>query len=116
MQPNTRTFYDIAANLTDDQFSGKYYDKQSHHDDRKEVIERARQYGCQHLLIAAGNLEDAHKSTELCQQYANCYSTIGVHPCRAKQPFNKHKWSNVEHYFQTIQETIPKMHHLVAIG
>lgn len=27
-------FYDIAANLTDDQFNGKYYDKQAHHDDR----------------------------------------------------------------------------------
>lgn len=84
MQANIRKFYDIAANLTDDQFSGKYYDKQSHHDDRKEVIERAHQYGCEHLLIAAGNLEDAHKSTEICSQYANCYSTIGVHPCRAK--------------------------------
>jgi hypothetical protein len=38
MQPNIHKFYDIAANLTDDQFGGKYYDKQAHHDDRKEVI------------------------------------------------------------------------------
>jgi len=66
MQAHHYKFYDIAANLTDDQFSGKYYDKQNHHDDRKEVIERAWQYGCDHLLIAAGNLEDAQKSYELC--------------------------------------------------
>lgn len=62
MQANTRKFYDIAANLTDDQFSGHYYDKNFHPDDRKEVIQRAHQYGCEYLLIAAGNLEDAHKS------------------------------------------------------
>lgn len=38
MQAHQYKFYDIAANLTDDQFAGKYYDKQSHHDDRKEAI------------------------------------------------------------------------------
>lgn len=31
---STYKFYDIAANLTDDQFSGKYYDKTNHQDDR----------------------------------------------------------------------------------
>ena len=56
MKPNHFKFYDIAANLTDSQFSGEYYGKQHHPDDREEVINRARQYGCDHLLIAAGNL------------------------------------------------------------
>ena len=31
---STYKFYDIAANLTDDQFSGKYNDKTNHQDDR----------------------------------------------------------------------------------
>lgn len=59
LMQSTYKFYDIAANLTDDQFSGKYYDKTNHEDDRHEVILRAKQYGCEHLLIAAGNIEDA---------------------------------------------------------
>lgn len=54
-------FYDIAANLTDGQFTGDY-GKHHHADDRSSVIERAKQVGCHHLLIAAGNLEDAHLS------------------------------------------------------
>lgn len=53
-------FYDIAANLTDHQFRGDYYGKKHHEDDRQEVIQRARDIGCSHLLIAAGNLEDAY--------------------------------------------------------
>lgn len=52
-------FYDIAANLTDHQFGGHHHGKQLH-DDRHEVIERAKQVGCKDLLIAAGSLEDAH--------------------------------------------------------
>lgn len=59
-------FYDIAANLTDDQFGGRYNDKHAHHDDRKEVIHRAREYGCEYLLVAAGNISDALKSFEIC--------------------------------------------------
>ena len=42
MKPNHFKFYDIAANLTDSQFSGEYYGKQHHPDDREEVINRAR--------------------------------------------------------------------------
>ena len=72
------TFFDIAANLTDEQFGSSKTPC-----DRKEVIERARQVGCSHLLIAAGNMQDAKESYELCSQYENSYCTIGVHPCRA---------------------------------
>ena len=42
MKPHHFKFYDIAANLTDSQFSGEYYGKQHHPDDREEVINRAR--------------------------------------------------------------------------
>ena len=31
-------FYDIAANLTDHQFTGDYYGKKHHEDDRHQVI------------------------------------------------------------------------------
>ena len=77
-------FYDIAANLTDDQFGGQYHGKDNHQDDRPHVIHRAKNVGCTHLLIAAGNIEDAIHSYEMCQTYENCFATIGVHPCRAR--------------------------------
>lgn len=83
-QPPKYRFYDIAANLTDEQFSGIYYGKENHPDDRVEVIQRALDVGCDHLLIAAGCIEDARHSFQMCQTYENCYATIGVHPCRAK--------------------------------
>lgn len=84
--------FDIAANLTDDQFG-----KTNHHAcDRDSVIKRAQEVGCSHLLIAAGCLEDAQHSFELCSKYPNSYCTIGVHPCRASEPFNKDKHPSVE--------------------
>ena len=42
MKAHNFKFYDIAANLTDNQFSGEYYGKKHHPDDRHEVIQRAR--------------------------------------------------------------------------
>lgn len=46
MQAYPHKFYDIAANLTDDQFGNAHNDKHHHADDRKQVIERAHHYGC----------------------------------------------------------------------
>ncbi len=59
--------YDVAANLTDGQFEGKVYGKNSFENDREEVVQRAKNVGCTHLLIAAGNLEDVKHSYELCK-------------------------------------------------
>lgn len=75
----TRPFFDIAANLTDGQFGNSKH----HMEDRDDVVKRACEIGCEHLLIAAGCMEDAHHSYELCHRYKNSYCTIGVHPCRA---------------------------------
>ena len=47
-----RRFFDIAANLTDEQFGTSKH----HEDDREHVVKRAREVGCSHLLIAAGCL------------------------------------------------------------
>jgi TatD DNase family protein len=88
----TFPFFDIAANLTDEQFG-----KTNHHPcDRESVVKRAHEVGCSHLLIAAGCLEDAQHSFELCNKFPDSYCTIGVHPCRASEPFNKEKHASVE--------------------
>lgn len=56
-------------------------------------------------------------SFQMCQTYENCFATIGVHPCRAKEPFDSQRASSVDHYFEKIEEQIIKMKSkLVAIG
>jgi Tat protein secretion system quality control protein TatD with DNase activity len=56
------------------------------------------------LLIAAGNIEDAIHSFKMCNQYNNCYATIGVHPCRAKEPFDIQKAKSVDDYFERLEK------------
>lgn len=46
MQAYPHKFYDIAANLTDDQFGTAPDHKHHHACDRKQVIDRAHQHGC----------------------------------------------------------------------
>jgi len=52
------------------------------------VINRANYYGVKKFLFAAGYLADAEISLDLAKQNENFYATVGVHPCRAKEPFN----------------------------
>ena len=73
--------------------------------------------GCDRLLIAAGNIQDAQKSFELCQKSPKFFLTIGVHPCRASEPFDKSKYSSVDAYFQELEEVLSQVQSkLVAIG
>lgn len=81
--------FDIAANLSDPRFKGVYHGKQAHENDFEVVIERAREWGVQKFLFAAGHIEDAEDSYELSKGHDNFYSTIGIHPCRSKEPFSK---------------------------
>lgn len=58
--------FDIAANLCDGQFFGKYNSKKYHLPDHEVVINRAHEYGVHKFLFASGCLKDVHKSYELC--------------------------------------------------
>lgn len=95
-------FFDIAANLADDVFSGIYYEKQSHESDLDSIIERAQNEGCDRMLIVGkliyildliffrgGYIEDAIKSYEICKKSENFYCTVGVHPCRVMVKLKK---------------------------
>lgn len=66
------------------------------------------------MLFASGYIEDALTSYNLALKGPNFYSTIGVHPCRAKECSE-----NVEDYFLSIRKTIKEFKDkskLVAIG
>lgn len=66
------------------------------------------------MLFAAGFIEDALTSYNLALKGPHFYSTIGVHPCRAKACKE-----DVEGYFTQIRKTIEGFENkskLVAIG
>jgi TatD DNase family protein len=79
--------FDIAANLSDDRYKGVYYGSLLHEPDFDLVIKRAHEYGVRKFLFAAGYIEDAKDSYKLSLKSEDFYCTIGVHPCRAIEPF-----------------------------
>ena len=44
-------------------------------------------FGVKKFLFAAGYIEDANISYALSQKSDNFYATIGIHPCRALEPY-----------------------------
>ena len=77
-------FFDIAANLSDSQFKGKYFGKKHHDSDFEDVIERCNENGVDKLLIVGGYIEDTLASEKLIQHSESQWTTVGVHPCRAR--------------------------------
>ena len=73
--------------MSDDRFFGKYYGKQCHEPDFDKCIERAKMFGVHKFLFAAGYIEDAQISLDLSKRSDNFYATIGIHPCRALEPY-----------------------------
>ena len=75
----------MAANLSDETFSGVYRGKEKHIADFDTVIKRGIAYGVEKYLFSAGNIKDAIESYELSLKGEGFFTTIGVHPCRAKE-------------------------------
>lgn len=73
--------------MSDDRFAGKYYGRQCHDADFDKCIERANIFGVRKFLFAAGYLADAQISLNLSNRSENFYATIGIHPCRALDPY-----------------------------
>uniref|UniRef100_A0A7S3ND43 Uncharacterized protein n=1 Tax=Euplotes harpa TaxID=151035 RepID=A0A7S3ND43_9SPIT len=96
--------FDIAANLSDETFRGIYNGKKYHDEDFDVVIQRARDYGVEKFLFAAGYIEDAKISYDLSTKLEDAYITIGVHPCRATEVFKND--GSVEQYQAAIEDTI----------
>lgn len=79
--------FDIAANLSDERFVGEYYGKKCHSADFDKVIERANCFGVNKFLFAAGHIDDAKTSYDLSLKSEHFYATVGIHPCRALEPY-----------------------------
>ena len=80
-------------------------------------------FGVRKFLLAAGYREDARISYEMSLKSEHFYSTIGIHPCRATEPYKKLKEPEqrqqaLESYFKEIQSFIEQSQpgKIIAIG
>lgn len=113
MKKQSLKFFDIAANLCDGQFFGKYHSHKCHQPDHDVVVERANSFGVDKFLFSSGCLKDVKKSYSLCQQFPSSYTTIGIHPCRARDLFTNDR----ESYLQSMEDLFEKFKDkVVAVG
>lgn len=76
--------FDIASNLLDESFDGKYFGKKQHEPDFHLVVNRARKYGIRKFIFSASSLYSAKFSQKLASIQDDFYATLGVHPSSAR--------------------------------
>lgn len=63
---------DIAVNLGDGMFQGKYHGKRRHDPDLPLVLERAKAAGVTRQLLTGTNLRESKHVLELAKKYGEC--------------------------------------------
>lgn len=59
------------------------------------MIKRANTFGVQKFLFAAGYIEDAKVSLEMSKRSEHFYATVGIHPCRAMEPYKGTEYADM---------------------
>lgn len=114
--PQNIKFFDIAANLCDDEFEGIYHEKKYHESDLSEVISRAEKMNVSHMLLSAGSLNDIIKSYEISKSNKNFFISAGIHPCRASEELKLNN-NNVNEIFKNLENLIEKYKNkIITIG
>ncbi|WWD20111.1 hypothetical protein CI109_104586 [Kwoniella shandongensis] len=72
-------FADIAVNLTDPMFQGKYHGRQRHPADLPQMLDRAKSAGVERILITGTSLKESKEALKLAQEY-DLHCTAGCHP------------------------------------
>ncbi|PLB41483.1 TatD family hydrolase [Aspergillus candidus] len=77
-------FADVAVTFTADQFQGIYRGKRYHDSDFAQVLQRARDYGCERVMLTTMTLAGAHANLQVAREFPEmCTLTLGVHPYHA---------------------------------
>ena len=114
--PSSLKFFDIAANLCDDEFEGIYHEKKYHPSDLSEVLFRAEKMHVTHMLFSAGSINDIIKSYELSKTNNNFFISAGIHPCRASEELKLNN-NNVNEIFKNLENLIEKFKDkIITIG
>ncbi|KAJ5622606.1 Deoxyribonuclease Tat-D [Penicillium herquei] len=83
--PKTLRYVDIGINLSDPMFSGTYHGKKAHECDLDDVIQRARDVGCEKFMVTGSDLVESEEAVKIAQNYRELiFLDLGVHPCQAK--------------------------------
>jgi len=109
-------YFDIAANLASGIYAGYYkgYRGQVHNIDLDDVLQRAKDVGCDRLLISSSSYKDALQCLEIAKKSDKYYCTVGVHPTRVN---DIDKFGGQERYFKNLENLIVKCgDKCVAIG
>jgi TatD DNase family protein len=96
-------FADIAVNLGDGMFQGKYHGKQRHPRDLEAVLDRARAAGVTRQLLTGTSLRESRLVLKYAQQY-DLHSTAGCHPTSTAE-IDKHRGGE-DAYFQELEDLI----------
>ncbi|KAK3783195.1 hypothetical protein RRG08_046988 [Elysia crispata] len=75
-------FIDIGANLSDGVYQGCYHGKQAHQGDLDHVLERAKKFGVEKIIVTGGSLKDSQNALEVAQTDESLFCTVGCHPTR----------------------------------
>ncbi|KAI2624578.1 hypothetical protein GGS26DRAFT_593192 [Hypomontagnella submonticulosa] len=75
-------YIDIGINLADPIFRGQYHGTQRHPDDLGAVVSRAKEVGCEKLIITGSDFTSSRHALEIAKEYpGTVYTTAGIHPC-----------------------------------
>ena len=105
-------FIDIAANLTDGRYVGKYNGRKSHQPDVESVLSRAREAGVVRVMVTAGTLSESKSAVQMVKDDPALFCTVGVHPTRAREMLPD-PVAHCEKLYRTVVDAGSKV---VAIG
>ncbi|QPG74209.1 hypothetical protein FOA43_001533 [Brettanomyces nanus] len=88
-------YYDVGMNFSDDMFRGIYRDKPKHHNDMDEILQRAKTFHVEKMLLTGSSLmesrwtlqqalkykEEGLEDDDGLKMYPQLAATVGVHPC-----------------------------------
>lgn len=83
-------YFDIGVNFSDMMFQGCYNGSHTpkHPPDIDKIINRARFFNVERMLITASTIKESEEHFELVSKYPKFFrSTVGVHPCTVAEEF-----------------------------
>jgi TatD DNase family protein len=59
----------MGINLSDPVFRGVYHGKRAHEDDLEDVVQRARDIGCEKMMVTGSDLKESAHAVEIAERY-----------------------------------------------
>ncbi|KAK6835539.1 hypothetical protein RU639_001753 [Aspergillus parasiticus] len=100
-------YADVAVTYTADQFQGIYRGKQYHEPDFTEVLKRAKEHGCEKIMLTTMTLPGAHENLKVVKQFPDmCTMTLGVHPYHAGEIYAENDGAEYLQNLRKLGETL----------